>query len=119
MWAVDFSGDGRHGEPGAAAGGAGRLAPRLGRLTAREWWRRSRLRVVDAVLTAGYRLTNLHPAVWKYVVRTYRPGFDRVAERHARLTCAFAAVDVPAYRDLVRRVGATGHRRLADFPETR
>ncbi|MBA2310029.1 MAG: phenylacetate--CoA ligase family protein [Pseudonocardiales bacterium] len=97
---------------------AQRRSPRLDRLTPRERWRRIRLRTYGGALTGVYGLTNLHPAVWKYVVRTYRPSFDAIARRHARLSCAHAAVDVPAYRDLVRLAGVTSHRRLTDFPET-
>jgi phenylacetate-CoA ligase len=103
--------------------GSARLGPeqidqRLGRRTARERWRRTRLAAVDGALTGGYRLAGHHPALWRYLVRSYRPVLDRVAARHARVTCALAAVDVPAYRDFVRHAGAGGHRRLADFPET-
>ncbi|MEJ3658129.1 phenylacetate--CoA ligase family protein [Actinomycetes bacterium KLBMP 9759] len=97
---------------------AQRRSPALDDMGLRERWRRVRLGTYGAALTGVYGLTNLHPAVWKGLVRTYRPAFDALARRHARLSCAYAAVDVPAYRDLVRRSGTTGHRRLRDFPET-
>jgi phenylacetate-CoA ligase len=98
--------------------GREQLDQRLGRRTVRERWRRTRLTAVDGLLTGGYRLTSRHPAVWRFLVRRYRPAFDGIAARHARVTCALAAVDVPAYRDLVRHAGTAGHRRLVDFPVT-
>jgi phenylacetate-CoA ligase len=95
-----------------------RLKPGLGRLSVRERWRRIRLQAYSWLLTGVYRLGALHPAVWRLVARTYHPVFDRLAARHARVTCQFAAVDVPAYRDFLARNGAAGARRLTDFPET-
>ncbi|MEU6034844.1 phenylacetate--CoA ligase family protein [Actinomadura sp. NPDC047616] len=95
-----------------------RLSPRLGRLTPRERWRRARLQACSWLLTGVYRSAAAHPAVWRFTARHYHPALDRLAARHARVACAFAAVDVPAYRDFVRRADAARPRRLADFPET-
>ncbi|GLZ10759.1 phenylacetate--CoA ligase [Actinomadura sp. NBRC 104425] len=95
-----------------------RLSPRLGPLTPRERWRRARLQACSWLLTGVYRSAAAHPAVWRFTARRYHPALDRLAARHARLACAFAAVDVPAYRDFVRRTCARRPRRLADFPET-
>ncbi len=77
-----------------------------------------RLQAYSWMLTGTYRLGSLHPAVWRFVVRHYHPILDRVAARHARVACQFAAVDVPAYRDFVRCHHAGHARRLAHFPET-
>ncbi|GAA4149322.1 phenylacetate--CoA ligase family protein [Actinomadura keratinilytica] len=95
-----------------------RLSPRLGPLTPRERWRRARLQACSWLLTGVYRGAAAHPAVWRFTARHYHPALDRLAARHARMACAFAAVDVPAYRDFLRRSGARRPRRLADFPET-
>jgi phenylacetate-CoA ligase len=89
-----------------------------GRPTPRERWRRARYAPVDALLTAGYRLTGRHAAVWRFLVRRYHPALAGLAARHARITCALAAIGVPAYRDFVRRAGTAGCRELAGFPET-
>jgi phenylacetate-CoA ligase len=89
-----------------------------GRLTVRQRWRRVRLRSYCWLLAAVCRLMELHPAVWRYAVRHYRPSLDRLAAASARAMCALAAVDVPAYQDFLRGRGARRHRRLADFPET-
>jgi len=97
---------------------AERLAPRLGALTVRERWRRARLQAYSWLLTGAYQMGSAHPALWRLVARSYHPVFDRLAARHAVVTCRFAAVDVPAYRDFVRGKGAEGARRLIDFPET-
>ncbi|WP_211370070.1 hypothetical protein [Nonomuraea turkmeniaca] len=95
-----------------------RLSPGLGPLTPRQRWRRVRLQAYSWALTGAYRLGAMHPAVWRLVARGYHPVLDRVAARHARVACQFAAVDVPAYRDFLRANGAEHSRRLADFPET-
>ncbi|MEW2353321.1 phenylacetate--CoA ligase family protein [Spirillospora sp. NPDC029432] len=104
---------------GTAAGTGERLSPRLGRLTLRERWRRIRLQAYSWSLTGAYRSASVHPAVWRYVARGYHPVLDRLAARHARVACAFGAVDVPAYRDFVRRSSGGGRppRRLRDYPE--
>lgn len=88
------------------------------RVTLRERWRRARLLAYCRLLAGACRLLELHPAIWRYAVRHYRPGLDRLAATSARAMCALAAVDVPAYRDFLRRHGTGRHRRLADFPET-
>jgi hypothetical protein len=89
-----------------------------GRPTPRERWRRARYAPVDALLTAGYRLTGRHPAVWRFLVRRYHPALAGLAARHARITCALAAIGVPAYRDFVRRAGTAGCRELAGSTPT-
>jgi phenylacetate-coenzyme A ligase PaaK-like adenylate-forming protein len=94
------------------------LELRSGRPTVRERWRRWRLRGYGWLLAGACRLVELHPAVWRYTVRHYWNGLDRLGAASARAMCALAAVDVPGYRDFVRRNGNGRHRRLADFPET-
>ncbi|MEV6039483.1 phenylacetate--CoA ligase family protein [Nonomuraea sp. NPDC052116] len=95
-----------------------RLSPALGPLTPRQRWRRARLQAYSWSLTGAYRLGAMHPAIWRFVARSYHPAFDWLAARHARLACQFAAVDVPAYRHFLGANGAGHARRLADFPET-
>lgn len=94
------------------------LKPRLGLLTPRERWRRVRLQAYSWLLTGAYQAGSLHPAVWRFVARSYHPLLDRLAARHAQVACQFAAVDVPAYRDFLLERGAEHARRLRDFPET-
>lgn len=95
-----------------------RLSPRLGALSPREHWRRTRLQAYSWLLTGLYRTASVHPAVWRFVARSYHPVLDRLAARHAEVACRFAAVDVPAYRHFLQEGGASRARRLADFPET-
>ncbi|MGC0415332.1 phenylacetate--CoA ligase family protein [Embleya sp. AB8] len=77
------------------------------------------LRAVGFALTALYQLYRVHPVVWRWTATHYRPWMQRFARRHAWLTCQFAALDVPAYRDFLRR-----HRwrfrwfDLTSYPET-
>ncbi|GAB2639859.1 phenylacetate--CoA ligase family protein [Nocardia goodfellowii] len=52
------------------------------------------------------------------MARTYHPSLARVAAGHAEATCRLAALEVPAYRDFLRRSGAGKAKRLNDFPET-
>ena len=61
--------------------------------------------------TASFALSGLHalyrvaPAVWRLMARNYRPWMGRFARLHAWMTCQFAALDVPAYRDFLHRSG--------------
>ncbi|MFI9503258.1 phenylacetate--CoA ligase family protein [Nocardia sp. NPDC052566] len=80
--------------------------------------RLSRLRAYSALLTAVYGAASAHPAVWRRMVRTFRPAFARLAARHALTACRLAALDVPAYRHFTQRAGARKPQRLTDFPET-
>lgn len=116
-------------QPGQQAGDQARdqaattaRSPRLTGLTPAEHLRRARLQAYSWLLTGVYRAGSLHPAVWRFVARNYHPVLDRVAAWHARVTCEFGVVDVPAYRDFVRRAAAASARRrlrrLAEFPET-
>jgi phenylacetate-CoA ligase len=68
------------------------------------------LRIFCIGLTWGYQLSSVHPAIWRRLVRRYRPWMSRLARTHARATCRLAALSVPAYRDFLR--GRKG------FPET-
>lgn len=77
-----------------------------------------RLSVYSGLLTALYGTAAAHPAVWRTMVRAFRPVFTRVAARHAVIACRVAALRVPAYRDFLLRSGVAKARRLADFPET-
>jgi phenylacetate-CoA ligase len=89
-----------------------------GPLTLRQRWRRIRLRTYCRLLAFARRLVEVHPASWRFTVRHYRPGLDRLGAATARAVCALAALDVPAYRDFLARHGADRHRRLTDFPPT-
>src|SRR3954466_246463 len=61
------------------------------------------LRVASVALTGLYTLYRAHPPVWRLMARNYRPWMGRFARLHAWMTCQFAALDVPAYRDFLRR----------------
>ncbi|MEU2616441.1 phenylacetate--CoA ligase family protein [Micromonospora sp. NPDC007271] len=63
------------------------------------------LRVASFSLTGLYTLHQIHPAVWRLMARNYRPYMGRFARLHAWMTCQFAAIDVPAYGDFLRRNG--------------
>ncbi|MEV7624753.1 phenylacetate--CoA ligase family protein [Actinoplanes sp. NPDC089786] len=75
------------------------------------------LRFTGLALSALSSLYRIHPAVWRLMARTFRPGLSRLARLHAWLTCRVAAHDVPAYADFV---GSRARKRLAlsDFPPT-
>src|SRR5690242_10477637 len=94
------------------------LSPELGRLTVRERLRRNRLQACSWSLTELYHAAALRPSLWRAMARGYHPVLDRVAVRHARMACRFAAVDVPAYRDFLAQRGRAGARALGAFPET-
>ena len=66
---------------------------------ARQW----ALRLAAAALTAGYGLYRLHPALWRFTARHYRPSMGRFARLHAWMMCQYAYLDVPAYRDFLLR----------------
>ncbi|UWP87035.1 phenylacetate--CoA ligase family protein [Dactylosporangium fulvum] len=61
------------------------------------------LRFTSFALTWLYTLYRIHPAVWRLMARNYRPHMGRFARLHAWMTCQFAAIDVPAYGDFLRR----------------
>ena len=63
------------------------------------------LRVSSFGLTWLYAIYRVHPAVWRLMARNYRPWMARFARLHAWMTCQFAAIDVPAYGDFLRRNG--------------
>ncbi|MGW4498290.1 phenylacetate--CoA ligase family protein [Micromonospora sp. NPDC004336] len=63
------------------------------------------LRFASFSLTGLYSLHQVHPAVWRFMARNYRPYMSRFARLHAWMTCQFAAIDVPAYGDFLRRNG--------------
>ncbi|WCN79429.1 phenylacetate--CoA ligase family protein [Micromonospora sp. LH3U1] len=65
--------------------------------------RRWTLRSASFALTWLYTLYRIHPAVWRLTARQYRPFMGRFARLHAWMTCQFAAIDVPAYGDFLRR----------------
>ena len=118
MMTIDGSGKVRDSGATAPAQEAEPRSPGLGPLTAAERWRRTRLQGYSWALTGIYRVASVHPAVWRCVARSYHPVLDRLAASHASVACRFAVVDVPAYRDFVKRNGGVKARRLADFPET-
>lgn len=59
------------------------------------------LRVVSVALTGLYTLYRAHPAVWRVMARHYRPWMGRFARLHAWMTCQFAWLEVPAYREFL------------------
>jgi len=63
------------------------------------------LRIASFSLTGLYTLHQIHPVVWRFMARNYRPYMGRFARLHAWMTCQFAAIDVPAYGDFLRRKG--------------
>ncbi|MGI5238491.1 phenylacetate--CoA ligase family protein [Dactylosporangium sp. CA-139066] len=63
------------------------------------------LRICSFALTWIYGVYRAHPAVWRLMARNYRPWMGRFARLHAWMTCQFAAIDVPAYGDFLRRNG--------------
>ena len=77
------------------------------------------LRVASVALTGLYTLYRAHPAVWRLMARNYRPWMGRFARLHAWMTCQFAWLEVPAYRDFLHRSG-WGFRwfRLESYPPT-
>jgi phenylacetate-CoA ligase len=99
-------------------------SPRLAGLTLRDRWRRTRLRACSGTLTSIYHAASLRPALWRVMARSYHPAFDRIAARHALLSCRLGSVAIPAYRDLLLRSGLllengqVKARGLVDFPET-
>lgn len=56
------------------------------------------LRAVSKLLTSVYSLYRLHPALWRFAARRYRPFLDRFARLHAWMMCQHGFLDVPAYR---------------------
>ncbi|MBM2620861.1 phenylacetate--CoA ligase family protein [Actinoplanes sp. LDG1-06] len=69
--------------------------------TFRQWT----LRLVSYALSGIYGLYRLHPAVWRLMARHYHPRMAGFARLNAWMTCQFAALDVPAYGDFLRRRG--------------
>jgi phenylacetate-CoA ligase len=63
------------------------------------------LRSASFALSGLYALYRVHPAVWRFMARNYRPGLGRFARLHAWMTCQFAALDVPAYGHFLQRHG--------------
>jgi len=77
------------------------------------------LRVASVALTGLYTLYRAHPAVWRLMARNYRPWMGRFARLHAWMTCQFAWLEVPAYREHLRRSGWDFRWfRLASYPPT-
>jgi phenylacetate-CoA ligase len=73
----------------------------IGVMFVRQWT----LRICSFLLTWIYGVYRAHPAVWRLMARNYRPYMGRFARLHAWMTCQFAAIDVPAYGDFLRRHG--------------
>lgn len=69
------------------------------------WVRRGLLRACAFALTGIYGLYKIHPAVWRWTAHHYHPAMERFARLHAWMTCQFAAIDVPAYQEHLRRNG--------------
>ncbi|HRW18862.1 MAG TPA: phenylacetate--CoA ligase family protein [Dermatophilaceae bacterium] len=79
------------------------LALRLWKSTPFGIVRRGLLRASALLLTEIYGIYKLHPAMWRWTARHYHPAMERFARLHAWMTCQFAAIDVPAYQDFLRR----------------
>jgi hypothetical protein len=52
------------------------------------------LRIAGFRLTWVYGIYRVHPIVWRFMARNYRPWMARFARVHAWMTCQFAALDV-------------------------
>jgi phenylacetate-CoA ligase len=77
------------------------------------------LRVANVALTWLYTLYRAHPAVWRLMARHYRPWMGRFARLHAWMTCQFASLEVPAYREFLTRNGWDFRWfRLESYPPT-
>ncbi|MCA0179945.1 MAG: phenylacetate--CoA ligase family protein [Actinobacteria bacterium] len=61
--------------------------------------RRGVLRGSSRALTEVYGLYKVHPAVWRWTARNYHPAMESFARLHAWMTCQFAYLDVPAYKE--------------------
>ena len=61
--------------------------------------RRGILRGSAIGLTEIYGLYKVHPALWRFTARHYHPAMGRFARLHAWMTCQFAGLDVPAYKE--------------------
>ncbi|GAA4780401.1 phenylacetate--CoA ligase family protein [Microbacterium gilvum] len=81
--------------------------------------RQGLLRLGAKAITNAYELYRVHPVVWRWTARHYRPGMERFARATAWMICQLANLDVPAYQ---RHLRAHGFRfrwfRLDAFPET-
>ncbi|MEI2779250.1 MAG: phenylacetate--CoA ligase family protein [Tetrasphaera sp.] len=75
------------------------LAMRVWRSTPLGIVRRGVLRGSALALTEVYGLYKVHPAVWRWTARNYHPSMERLARLHAWMTCQFAYLDVPAYKE--------------------
>jgi phenylacetate-CoA ligase len=77
------------------------------------------LRFASSALSGLYTLYRIHPAAWRLMARNYRPQLGRFARLNAWMTCQFAALDVPAYRDFLGRNGwAFRWFELTSYPPT-
>lgn len=65
--------------------------------------RRVLLRVVAEALSRIYELYKVHPALWRWTARHYHPAMGEFARLHAWMTCQYAALEVPAYAEHLRR----------------
>lgn len=77
------------------------------------------LRLAVATVTAVYGIYRLHPSLWRFTARNYRPGMARFARLHAWMMCQTAFLDVPAYRTYVLEHGFRFRWwRLDNYPPT-
>jgi phenylacetate-CoA ligase len=77
------------------------------------------LRALARLLSGLAAAFRVHPALWRAMARAYRPWMARFARRQAALTCRLAALEVPAYADLVARAGHRPRRYdLTTYPMT-
>lgn len=75
------------------------LAMRVWRSTPLGVARRGLLRGTALTLTEIYGLYKVHPALWRWTARNYHPAMGKFARLHAWMTCQFANLDVPAYKE--------------------
>ncbi|GAA2010844.1 hypothetical protein GCM10009755_22640 [Brevibacterium samyangense] len=65
--------------------------------------RQAVLRLANVGLTGAYAAYRVHPAVWRFTARHYRPEMERFAKLNAWMICQNASLDVPAYQDHLAR----------------
>lgn len=87
---------------GDRAGRNAGLGRRIWESTGAGLVRRGLLKGSARALTGVYGLYKVHPAVWRWTARNYHPQMEKLARLHAWMTCQFAYLDVPAYKEHLR-----------------
>jgi len=82
-------------------------------------FRQELLRTTSSLVTNLYELYRVHPAIWRWTARHFRPGMATFARLNAWMICQRANLDVPAYQHHLREQGFRFRWwRLDAFPET-